>query len=497
MTLRSAGSGLLARDLRAPGEVALEGLKNLNAPSLTRHAAQTQIWVGMIALVVISIQYLLLDVGTASVALEIVIILVICVGSLALNSPTGVWAPAPIFLIVLGVFHLGLAPYWVLGIDPNLPRSADYIWFSGPLGVKSLLLCGLAIVAYTLGVAVSTLHANRPQSLSKFVDVEIETSRTSWFANLGAVILTAGLVVWAFIAYSAGGLGIFVGPYQEFLALTKGSLLPKTYMVLGFGLVLTVMAPIKGLRAFAVGAFLVFAFFAFFLGLRGEILFPLAAAVSVVSLRRRLPPAWVVLIGGVAVLALVNAAKVIRQSGFAGLSGDGFSASPFVAIGELGQSIRVVATTLSWHEVLDEPFRYGATYTVTIARALEALFAPNLRLPASQDFRLMNSEVADRAGAIGGSAVAESYHNFGPIGVIVVFVLLGLVLGAFSKTYLSAWTIALYAAISVPLLNHVRNSFVPVVPAILAGAAAVAVIALIPIGLQLWKNRSRWYRRQK
>jgi len=208
-----------------------------------------------------------------------------------------------------------------------------------------------------------------------------------------------------------------------------------------------------------------------------------------VSFRRKLLPGWVVLVGGVLILALVNAAKVIRQSGIAGLAGEGFSASPLAAIGELGGSIRVVATTYLWHDDLAEPFRYGETYTVAIARAMEAVLTPGARLPASEDFRLMNSEIMSRAGGIGGSAVAEAFHNFGAIGVVIVFLLLGAVFGLFSRSNISATTIALYAAVSLPLFNHVRNSFVPVVPTILAGVVAVVLISLLPTVERVWRDR--------
>lgn len=480
MKSRRTDPALSTLDRREPGELAVPGLKNRNPPAITGHASQTQIWVGLIVLAILAVQYQLNFTGASSIALEVIVILVICVASLANNSPTGIWAPAPIFLIVLGVFHLGLAPYWILNIDPDFNRTRDYIWFSGPIGVKSLLLCGIAIVAYTVGAAFVTLLAVRSRPVARLLNRDEEQARSNNFANVGAVVLLAALLVWAGVAYGAGGLGIFVGPYQEFLALTKQSVIADTYLFMGFGLVLTLMAPIRGWRAIVIGAFLVFAFFAFFLGLRGEILFPLAAGVSVVAFRRKLPPAWAVLVGGVVVLTLVNAAKVVRQSGIAGLSSGSFTASPLTAIGELGQSIRVVATTYLWHGELQEPFRNGDTYTVAIARALEAVLSPGSRPPAAEDFRLMNSEVLTRAGGIGGSAVAEAFHNFGAVGVVVVFLLLGAVFGWFSRSNVSSTTVALYAAISLPLLNHVRNSFVPVVPVALAGIAAVLVIAMLP-----------------
>lgn len=423
------------------------------------------------------------------VAIEALITVGLSIWATTSVSKYGYWAPAPLFLTVLALFHLGLIPYWILGLDPGLPRDSDYDWFSGSFASRLILLSSIAVATFAIGTVMAAyrtrrLHlratlATKVRRIPRLVSPVPAVTRAEHLSNIGGATLLGTVATWFVIAISAGdGAGVLVGPYQEFLALTRETRISDTYQIMGVALGLTLISPVRRIRIVAVLAFFAFVAFAFPLGLRGEILFPSAVALSVIAFRRRLPAPWITAIAGVFLLTLISLSKIVRQSGLAGSANDWLTASPLSALAEMGQSIRVLAYTLVWHDTNGEALRWGDTYTASFARALEALFSPESRPEATGDFRLMNSEIAERAGQIGGSAIAEAYHNFAFVGVLAVMLILGLVLGLFSTTSLSPLGVAVYASVALPLYNHVRNSFIPVIPYMLIALACLALVVL-------------------
>lgn len=388
----------------------------------------------------------------------------------------GAWSPASLFYIVLALFHLGLVPAWIFGIDPYFTRAFDYVWFSGPIATQSLMIVLLAMVSYLLGVAlyVTFRPSQSDTSVLETLAEEQQDARSAVFAAAGAVLAIAGVVAWVVIGLSAGGVKIFTSSYFTWLRLTGDSpAISSAYTAIAVGLGLAVIRRSSRVVKIALMVFAAYACVAFFIGLRGEVLYPIAVAASVMAFTRRMPRTVTTALAVVIVLLLINVAKIVRQVGVAGGAIDWRSADPLSALLEMGSTLRVVATTVIWHNVNGEPFMHGATYTVSLARAMEALFNPSARPPATLDFRLMNSEVAARAGQIGGSAIGEAFHNFSILGVVIVFAIFGLLFGYFSSMRLNATRIAVYVCFAVPVFNHIRNAFVAVIPIFLLGLVFV------------------------
>lgn len=413
------------------------------------------------------------------VGIESVVLVVLGVMSLSMLLPRGFWAPAPLFLLVVAVFHVGLAPFLILNLDPLFPRVDDYIWFVGPTGTRAFSLVNIFLSFFVTSVCcISALRLNAmPGDMgtkAKFVLGASETERSRLaMSTFGAATLSLGILYWFFIALSSGGFSIFFGSYIAFLNATAGSSLPMVYMLISLGLGLAMLGFERRIVRASLMLFAVFAFIAFFLGLRGEVLFPAAVAASVLAFRCRMPRGGFVVVVVALALVLIDAAKRIRQLGFAaGLPIDS-AFSPLSALAELGSSLRVVAHVVIWHDFQGEPLYGGATYTVSLARLWENLFSPGGSPSALGDFRLMNSEVMARSGAIGGSVVAEAFHNFGVLGVAGGAVMLGVLFGIFSVRRFSVLSASIYVCVAVPLFNHVRNSFVPVLPFVIVSLLVV------------------------
>ncbi len=407
----------------------------------------------------------------------------LAVFSLSRCTHSGFWSPVTLFLIVLGVFHLGLLANILTGIDPEFPRSSDYIWYDGPIGVYAIFLTTIAIVVYVL----FSLSALTLMGITKNVPQE-DRDLAYYLSNIGAWLLLASTVAWFLIAIISVGIGGLLGSYQNFLVATQATPINLTYITTGVGLGMTVLAPA---RRVAVAALIVFALFAclgFFLGLRGEVLFPLAVAVSVLAQRRSMPNVLGAVIGLVSLLAMISLAREVRVSGLSDSEFNLTEGSPVEALTELGSTLRVVATVVHWHEAGD-PFRLGDTYTVTLARTLEQVTQGSQRIPAHDDMRLFNVEILNRAGGVGGSLIGEAYHNFAVIGVIGVMAIVAVLLSYFSRGHATTTSMAVYVIIAVPLFTHIRNSFVPVIPAV--------VVGLIFLGIALKIGRNRMARKTK
>jgi hypothetical protein len=146
------------------------------------------------------------------------------------------------------------------------------------------------------------------------------------------------------------------------------------------------------------------------------------------------------------------------------------------ALTEMGGSLHPVEKVVRWHAE-GEPYGQGASYLAPFERGAARLL-PGLRTAkADDDLRLMNVLVLDRIGAIGFSPVAEAYRNFGPIGVVVVIGLIGVIIGSIDTVSDPRTAILLIAAVYVPLLINVRNSFVSVPAQCALGVGLAALIA--------------------
>jgi hypothetical protein len=202
-----------------------------------------------------------------------------------------------------------------------------------------------------------------------------------------------------------------------------------------------------------------YAVVAFLIGSRGAVLFPLLTLLVVeVRQGRRIRPLWTAA-GALGVLVLVGLVRQTRLTGFSQPVG-ALLASPFDALAEMGYSLRPTAVVIDWHSAA-EPFRDGVTLIAVPLRFIEKLTGWHGGPPAFDD-RLFNVEIAQRVGAIGGSPIAEGYHNFGAAGVVLVLAAIGLTVGFAERAPRTPLGNALVGIVLLPLLVQVRNSFGPV-----------------------------------
>jgi len=374
-----------------------------------------------------------------------------------------IFSVSMIYLSVFSCFHFGMT----LAFAFDLPMSEDILhvytnyWPKTEFVKEAIYLSTLGVMSLVLGFSFVKNKTPINQNhfiLQGYINKEDFKSRLE---RCGFGILLGSILFWCYKTISAGGVSLMVGSYSVFLEKTKDSGLSFLYYLIGFGLIMLLVAGKGLLVRVGIYVFAIFAIVGFPLGLRGEILFPIAAALAVssttlvnVSKRKALVLVFILLcaIGGV---------RVLRQAGVNDYRFSFQDFSPHNALMEMGGQIWSVAEMCCWKNQ-GEGELLGASFWAPFERGLYHFLPGMERLPAEQDERLLQLLLEQRVSAIGFSPIAEGYRNFGTLGVISVMICIGFTVGLIENMQKSLVAQALSAVILFPLIIYIRNSFTPI-----------------------------------
>jgi hypothetical protein len=412
------------------------------------------------------------DIGVEALAFAVVWIG--CLLLVSARHPSGILCPSGIYLIVFGLFHGGLLFSVGLRGDAGrvVPLAAGWIdAASVPDAVRLSMLGAVAFTAATLVIRRRAADAS-PTPLVAATAVGLE--RTSFRIGLvGLGALVTGIASVSITIVLGGGLS---AGYDAVFSSGQGSaLLSYGLLLLGIGAV-TVIVGTPAQRRTGLALFTLFALVAVPLGMRGPVLF-VAAAVLAIEVRRglRVRPAA----GVLAVVALLLVIGVVRESRLDGpsaiLKAD-WVTSPLDAVGEMGFSLYPSVVVYQWHADGEE-LRHGSTFVAVPLRAFERFEGEP---PPDVDERLFDQEILTRVGGIGGSPVAEGYHNFGAAGVAGLMAAIGVVIAGLDRRRVGALNDAVLGVVLLPFLTEVRNFFAAVPAQILVGLLLIGLALLIP-----------------
>lgn len=381
----------------------------------------------------------------------------------AVGAPSRRWLGAPmIYLGIFAIFHLGLAPIIVFGGQvPDFGNPFGARWLSSGLLPEAFYVVSVSLLCFALGARAGCWIGRRRSTHSALLspDTPAAERRCATLA-LGSAVLGVG--GWFVFVLVRGGVNVFAGSYGTYLEATGSGALPQLYLLITLAAALSAVAPAEPSSRLALGLLAVFAVVALPLGLRGEILFPLAAAVALTAKRRWLRPRPLRWLGiAIVLLSVVALARSVRSTGIADVGEQPLDINPVHGIAELGYSLRPVVEALRWQETIDRPAN-GRTYIRPLERAASRVL-PWVDVPPGEDDELlMNVLISDRVGPIGFSPVAEGVVNFGLAGAAGYLGIVGAVLGFLDRRPGTTGNLVLTAVVLVPLLIQTRNSFVPV-----------------------------------
>lgn len=412
------------------------------------------------------------DVDLPWLATAFVAVWLLCLTWLMEPSRQGVYRPSAAYLLVFGLFHGGLLVSCALrGPDGSV---YDDSWLYEGYTRQAVELAILGMLSYTLA---TQLAAGKRTNDGQIANPDSRERHA--FAVVGIAVQMIGLGIFFAAALRSGNLDLLSGGYLEYIEANQShEALGYSYLLLGVGPTLAVVAGGKP-RVVAWTIFACFAAVALLIGNRGEVLFPLVTMLVVESHRGRSPRKVFTVVGSVAVLMVIGVVRQTRLTGFSGLSS---LSSPLDAVSEMGYSLLPTVGVLDWHST-GEPFRNGITLIVAPLRFFETLTGWNGGAPVHDD-RLFNVEIADRLGNVGGSPIAEGYHNLGVAGIVILMVSVGIALGWLDRVPRTPQGSALIGIVLLPLLAQIRNSFAPV-PVQLA----IGLLLLLFVRLSMARGR--------
>lgn len=387
----------------------------------------------------------------------------------------GFWAAPTVLSVLIFVFHIPLTLYPILGQTPDL-AGAPVDWLYEDTAKIALWYSMIGLVAFGAGSSlVASTSAERVPGATATGSLgrhEFDPGR------IGFCLIAISAATWFYYTISALGPAFFLTSYETYKNQTSAAPFPYVFYAFAIGLCLLAMSRIRRARRAGFLFFALFGLFALPLGLRGEVLFPLAGFAVIHARRRATPSVALVLIGAIAVLGATSLIKDLRQVGLGGYSGELAAVSPLDGVGELGYSVRTVNEVIRWHQ-LSVPPRTGETYWAPVDRLLGSMRLADPPPPAASDQRLMNIEMRSRVGNLGGSVIAEAYRNFELAGVILVLGGLGAGVTLLARRPATLMNDVLLAVILTAALQHVRNSFTPIPFQICLGLILLLFIYMI------------------
>lgn len=386
-----------------------------------------------------------------------------------------------VYLSLLAIFHVGLLIPVAFNVPVTLFNSVDASWVQSPSFASAAIYVAIGIVAFALGY-LFRFRSSPARSTESKGSAEQASITPDGAGVVGVILLVLGLGLWLQIALSSG-IGVLGASYASFLAATAGSNTPAAYLLMGFGLSVVASSPRRSTRRFALITFGLWSVPAFALGLRGEVILPLAAYLVVANRRRllRFRP-WMAL-AGLGALSLGSAIRVLRQLGVGNSSVELTAFNPFQGVIELGYSIRPLVYVSSHHDATGNSFVGIATYLAPFRRFIEGRLLGRDVLSVEQDPAVFGGFIAEQVGPIGGSPMAEAYRAGGVLGLIIVLFLIGVLAATLDSVHPGKYADAVVGMLGFALLMWVRNDFTPV--------PAQFLLTIPVVGLMWFANQQR------
>jgi hypothetical protein len=392
----------------------------------------------------------------------------LCIAILARRSPCGMLSPAVLYLLLLGLFHLGAIVPVTLGAAPGYPTD----WIRSRHLATALGLFSVATAAFTLG---SLVPSRGPQRLGDGLAPH---------ANLFRVGLAVGVLGVTILWIGVAQIGLMSISYAEYFERSAA----QDFRLFGFGLMLfpigiliaAIGASPRQLALLAMGYACAVAPL-FVAGFRGPVIVHAAALLAIWARKDLRTARRVAAASAALVLVLAPAVKLARNLDQP-LSTALAQAHSLDTLLEAGGSMQALVVTSELIESGAEPLWLGRSYLMAVQRVVPNLStrwtpAARTRMVTPSAWVTMHTDpwVYERGGGIGFSGVAEPYLNFGRLGVLLFFALLGYVIQFLDVGGEGSPHRAAVAAASLGFLYWtVRNDTAPLLRAVaFAGGAAL------------------------
>lgn len=361
------------------------------------------------------------------------------------------------FLFVLGLFHLGIPLGGFFEYSNDYSDKIISRWYYGEYTVKSFIAIYVFIVGYAISNFFNIKSLNFENKLYSF--------KTDFDYKVIFIVFSLLVFSWIiFVRFISG-----VSNYTLYAEGNAGSNILNAFFVYGNNLIGFLFVLLSLNKKYAKKSLFIMIFWSIFalpIGLRGEVFFPVVMAIPFLIQNEIIKLNIIKLLSIVTiVLTMLSAIFIYRH----GEAVEGTEINPLSTIIEMGGSLRPVYESVKWIENSELNLFYGQTYWAPFERIITKFIPYVDRLPATEDMRLMNVVIFDKAGPYGFSIVAEAFVNFSYIGNLIIGFFCGLLLKSFDNS--SNKNNFLIISLIFALFFHIRQSFV--------GAFGVFLFAMI------------------
>ncbi|GGA65147.1 O-antigen polymerase [Ornithinibacillus halotolerans] len=362
--------------------------------------------------------------------------------------------------------------YYLLGPEYLTSFSNTTLSFlTSPQYNKAILLGIIGVISYVYGTRIAQ-YLNRG-TVNK-VNENKNENNVVFFAGLMMLFL-----VFLYLSYYLATGRIYFGmSYHSYInsGIMNGL---YSWILLMYAAGISFVVAVGDKKQIQIGffVFILSAFIFFSTGNRGEVLYAVLGVLGILYYKTgRIKLKYIVVVFFI-LFILIPFIRVARHSGTIS-SLDMLSVDLINPFAEMGVQLRLSVLILEEFAYGIREMLYGFSYYSPIINILDNVFPGNIRLNMPDDFNFI-----ERFEGFGFSQIAESYANFGLIGVVIFYVLLGFIIRKAECKQLSGISLAFWGGILAVLINATRNRF--------AFVPGQVLILFIVVFIILFITRSR------
>lgn len=349
------------------------------------------------------------------------------------------------FLLILGLFHLGIPLGNFFGYSNTYYENGLSRWISNDYMVASYI----SVYFFILGYIITLLF-----KLKKSQIKDVNLTFNDFDIKISFYLYIFLILFWIIVVKIVAN----VSTYSEYSHVNNSSLFLNFVFVYGNSLIGMLYVLVSSNRKYSKKALyflLLWGIFALPIGLRGEVIFPLMIGITFLVSQKiiKFYFAKAFILCGL-VLTVLSAIFVYRH----GEAVEGAEVNPLATLIEMGSSLRPLNESVKWIYNNEVYLFYGETYWAPFERLITKFIPYVDRMPASEDMRLMNVLIFEKAGPYGFSIIAEAFMNLSFLGCFIIGMVSGLFLKFFDAQKEN--TNFIFLCLIFALFFHIRQSFV-------------------------------------
>lgn len=365
-----------------------------------------------------------------------------------------------------------VAIYYILG-ETYLQNYTSYTlrFLKSEQLSEAILLGTIAIITYAIAANVELTQKRIAMPFSR--NVAENLSDNKGIVNIGYAFLIIVFLFYCF--YLAIGAFTVGGSYSEFRdnVISTSNIYAYILMLYSMGIVFVIAAGDKKQIKIGIILYCLSAFILLMTGNKGEVFYSVLACIGVAKYRDFKVDKKLILLMCAIVFVIIPFVTANRETGISN-SINNVSLNFTDAFTEMGMQIRVSVYVLDEMVGGIRNLMLGYSYYAPVINIISKIVPfIGLRLVTPSDYNFLT-----KYAGMGFSQVAESYCNFGIVGIIIFFFVIGKMMAKKERSELNRYQLAFWGCITSILINATRNRF-----AFVLGQALIIYIVITVIEL--------------